>query len=172
MRCENNQTAQHDIIWKKHFLLLNRKEPIVIIVSSFFFPNNMVFGEWKQSSHFLLCFPFLTLPQTEADTQKQTDALKLRCRNGGEEIVHLGCCIILSFCVHFLFSLFWFLVLPLCGFFSPPNALLLPAFFFSGVYIYFLSSVSCLLSSFHPSLISLPSSRTRQRQRSVSRQRT
>lgn len=40
------------------------------------------------------------------------------------------------------------------------------------VHVYFLSSLSCLLSSFHPSLISLPSSRTRRRQRSVSRQRT
>lgn len=136
----------------------------------FFFPNNMVFREWKQSSHFLLSFPFLTLPQTEADIQKQTDALKLRCRKWRWRDCPLRL-LHYPFLLCSLFILFILvLVRPLCGFFSP-NALLLPAFF-SGVYIYFLSSVSCLLSSFHPSLISLPSSRTRQRQRSVSRQRT
>lgn len=104
-------------------------------------------------SHCQSCRCSTNTHRTEAHThiKKQTHQEPFAA-NWGVQIAHLDCCIILSvFTFHFLLSF----QLVYCALFVH---LLLPPL--SGVCVYFLSSLSCLLSSFHPSLISLPSSRT------------
>lgn len=97
-------------------------------------------------------------PHRDRHTKMQLQQMEV-CRLPTQTVALSFLCLLFILCSHFQ------PVLSLCS----TGSLSL---FQVCVRVYFLSSLSCLLSSFHPSLISLPSSRTRRRQRSVSRQRT
>lgn len=103
-----------------------------------------------------------TCTQRKNKAQRHTQADTLNCSCGKWRCAD---CPLRWTVILFVFTFHSLLLFSACAAFSRTASV-------RCAHIYFLSSLCCLLSSFHPSLISLPSSRTWWRQGSVSRQRT